>query len=88
MPPAWDGAVIPVAVVVVAVTLAAVALLVTGRRAGPDVPSAAVEPAEDHVAAALQRRTLRRGRLRLDDAMGDAGETPAAAPARSPRRSG
>jgi membrane protein implicated in regulation of membrane protease activity len=91
-PPAWDGPVLPItAVVVVAVTLAVVALLLTRRRdAGPQVASAAAERAEDHVAAALQRRTLRRGRLRLDDeAMRDAGETPAAAaPARPARRSG
>jgi hypothetical protein len=89
-PPAWDGAVVPIVVVVVAVTLAVVAMLLTRRRgARPQVASAAADRAEDHVAAALQRRTLRRGRLRLDDeAMHDAGETLAAAAARPARRSG
>jgi membrane protein implicated in regulation of membrane protease activity len=86
---AWDGALVPIAAVVVTVTLAMLALLVTRRRA-PQVPSAATEAAEDQVAATLQRRTLRRGRLRLDDeAMQEAGEAiAAAAPARPARRSG
>jgi hypothetical protein len=90
-PPAWDGAVVSIAAVVVTVTLAVVALLVTrGRGAGPQVRSAAAELADDQVAAALQRRTLRRARLRIDDeAMDEAGENLAgSAPARPARRSG
>jgi hypothetical protein len=72
-----DGAVVPIVAGAAAISVAGIVLLVSrSRRPGTD-PSAtaeaerAIEAADDKVTAALQRRTLRRGRMRVDDESGD-----------------
>lgn len=91
--PALDGTAVTVAAGVAAVTIGGVVLLVTRRRgAGRQVSPAAqrrAEAIEENVTAALTRRTLHRGRLRLDDeVMSGAHRAPApSSRARAKRRS-
>lgn len=69
--PALDGTTVTVAAGLAAVTIGGIVLLVTRRRgAGRQMSPAAqrrAEAIEENVTAALTRRTLHRGRLRLDD---------------------
>lgn len=87
-PSPLDGAVVPIVAGAAAISVAGIVLLVArSRRPGAD-PAAtaaaerAIEAADDGVTAALQRRTLRRGRMRVDDDPGDAVQRS------EPRRSG
>ena len=91
--PSLDGTTVTVAAGVAAVTIGGIVLLVTRRRgAGRQLSPAAqrrAEAIEENVTAALTRRTLHRGRLRLDDEV-MSGARQAAAPssrARAKRRS-
>lgn len=67
-----DGSAVPIVVGAAAISLAGIVMLVTRRR-GPrgelaaTAAERAIEAADDEVTAALQRRTLRRGRMRVDD---------------------
>jgi len=69
--PAFDGTTVTVAAGLAAVAIGGIVLLVARRRgAGRQMSSAAqrrAEAIEENVTAALTRRTLHRGRLRLDD---------------------
>ena len=69
--PSLDGTTVTVAAGLAAVTIGGIVLLVTRRRgAGRQMSPAAQRRAadiEENVTAALTRRTLHRGRLRLDD---------------------
>lgn len=77
-PSALDGAVVPIVAGAVAVMVAVVVLLVRRRQlSGADEPATAAERAiqaagDEAISATLQARTLRRGRIRLDDDAGDA----------------
>lgn len=88
-PETLDGAVVPIVAGATAISVAGIVLLVArSRRPGADLAATAaaeraIEAADDEVTAALQRRTLRRGRMRVDDEAGDAVQRPA-----PPRRSG
>ena len=76
-PGTLDGAVVPIVAGAAAISVAGIVLLVTrSRRPGADLAATAaaeraIEAADDEVTAALQRRTLRRGRIRVDDESGD-----------------
>lgn len=91
--PSLDGTTVTVAAGVAAVTIGGIVLLVTRRRgAGRQMSPAAqrrAEAIEESVTAALTRRTLHRGRLRLDDeVMSGARRAPApSSRARAKRRS-
>ena len=82
-PSPWEGATIPLVAGAVTATLAGTVLLVAARRrtssGSAAGTAAALGATEDEVAAALQRRTLRRGRVRIED------EPPAGADGVSPR---
>ncbi len=69
--PSLDGTTVTLAAGAAAVTIGGIALVVARRRgAGVHVSSAAERRAEataEKVTAALTRRTLHRGRLRIDD---------------------
>lgn len=69
--PAFDGTTVTVAAGLAAVAIGGIVLLVARRRgAGRQMSIAAqrrAEAIEENVSAALTRRTLHRGRLRLDD---------------------
>lgn len=69
--PSLDDTTVTVAAGVAAVTIGGIVLLVTRRRSGGRQMSLAAqrraEAIEENVTAALTRRTLHRGRLRLDD---------------------
>jgi membrane protein implicated in regulation of membrane protease activity len=91
--PSLDGTTVTVAAGLAAVTIGGIVLLVTrrrgtGRRLSPAAQRRA-EAIEENVTAALTRRTLHRGRLRLDDeVMSGAHRAPApASRARAKRRS-
>ena len=65
-----DGTTVTVAGGLAAVTIGGIVLLVTRRRGRRQMSPAAqrqAEAIEENVTAALTRRTLHRGRLRLDD---------------------
>jgi len=91
--PSLDGTSVTVGAGVAAVTIGGIVLLVTRRRgAGRQMSPAAQRRAdaiEENVTAALTRRTLHRGRLRLDDeVMSGARRAPApASRGRAKRRS-
>ncbi len=91
--PSLDGTTVTVAAGVAAVTIGGIVLLVTRRRgAGRQMSPAAqrrAEAIEEYVTAALTRRTLHRGRLRLDDEVmsGSRRPPPVASRARAKRRS-
>jgi len=89
-----DGTTVTVAAGVAAVTVGGLVLLAarrrgTGRRTSPAAQRRA-EAIEENVTAALTRRTLHRGRLRLDDeVMSGAGRAPSpVSRARAKRRPG
>ena len=92
--PSLDGTTVTVAAGVAAVTIGGIVLLVTRRRGtGRQMSPAAqrrAEAIEEDVTAALTRRTLHRGRLRLDDeVMSGSRRAPSPATrARAKRRSG
>lgn len=77
-PGTQDGAVGPIVAGAAAISVAGIVLLVArSRRPGAGLAATAaaeraIEAADDEVTAALQRRTLRRGRMRVDDEAGDA----------------
>ena len=91
--PSLDGTTVTVAAGLAAVTIGGIVLLVTRRRGtGRQLSPAAqrrAEAIEENVTAALTRRTLHRGRLRLDDEVmsGSRRPPPAASGARAKRRS-
>ncbi|MGH2417047.1 MAG: hypothetical protein ACRDFY_01810 [Candidatus Limnocylindria bacterium] len=81
-PSPWEGAAIPLAAGAATATLAGVVLLLAARRrtasGSADGTAAAIDATEDEaVAAALQRRAVRRGRVRIEDEPSpDPGEPP------------
>lgn len=68
--PSLDGTAVTLAAGAAAVTIGGIVLVVARRRgAGRQTPTAAerrAEATEEKVTAALRRRTLHRGRLRID----------------------
>ena len=90
-----DGTTVTVAAGLAAVTIGGLVLLATrrrgtGRRLSPAAQRRA-DAIEENVTAALTRRTLHRGRLRLDDEVMSGARRAAPAPAsraRAKRRSG
>ena len=83
-PAGLDGVIIAIAAGAIAASVAGIALFMARRREpGPGLDRTAAERAiaaeEDTITAALQRRTLRRGRMLVDE------DTREAAP---PRRAG
>jgi hypothetical protein len=76
---ALDGGVAPIVAGAVAISVAGIVLLVRRRQsAAPDAPGTPAERSikdagDEAITAALRARTLRRGRMRLDDDAGNAG---------------